>query len=56
MRKEMTLDSSMHVGFATDETAFRAIVRSDGQGKWDAAYTPKNGSTQSWAVTLASRP
>jgi HK97 family phage major capsid protein len=55
IRREMTLDSSMHVGFSTDETAFRAIVRSDGQGKWAAAYTPKNGDSQSWCVTLAAR-
>ena len=55
MRREVTMDSSMHAGFATDETAFRTIVRCDGQGKWSAAYTPANGDTTSWCVKLATR-
>ena len=55
IRREMSLERSQHVGFQTDEAAFRGIIRADGQGKWSAAYTPKTGSTLSWAVTLAER-
>jgi len=55
LRKEITIDRSGHVGFQTDETYFRCIVRVDGQPAWDSVFTPKNGSTLSWAVTLAAR-
>jgi len=55
LRAEMSLDRSQHVGFARDVETFRGILRGDGQGKWSGAYTPKTGSTLSWAVTLAER-
>ena len=55
MRKEVTIEQSRHVYFASDETAWRAIVRFDGQPLWSAAYTPRNGSTLSWCVTLQTR-
>lgn len=55
LRSEMSLDRSQHVGFARDVETFRGILRGDGQGKWNAPYTPKTGSTLSWAVTLAAR-
>jgi HK97 family phage major capsid protein len=55
MRKEITVEQSRHVYFASDETAWRAIVRFDGQPLWSAAYTPINGSTLSWCITLATR-
>ena len=55
IRRQMTLDKSGHVYFTTDETGYRAIVRVDGMGKWSAAYTPKNGDSQSWVVSLAAR-
>lgn len=49
-------DSSMHVAFTTDEMAFRAIWRVDGQPKWAAALTPFKGTnTLSPVVTLATR-
>ena len=55
LRKEITIEKSGHVYFMSDETAWRAITRVDGQGRWNQAFTPANGSTQSWCVTLAER-
>lgn len=55
LRKEVSIEKSGHVHFATDRTAWRAITRLDGQGLWDSVYTPANGSTLSWVVTLAER-
>jgi len=55
MRKEMILDRSGHIFFTSDETAYRLLLRADGQGKWSSAYTPKNGDTQSWCVVLEDR-
>ena len=52
---DVALDRSMHVGFTTDETGYRTIVRADGQGLWSSSYTPANGDTQSWCVALATR-
>ncbi len=55
LRKEVALDRSSHVGFTRDMETYRALMRVDGQGRWNQAYKPKNGSTLSWAVTLAAR-
>lgn len=55
LRKEVSLDKSIHVGWSTDTSSYRTIVRADGQGSWDKAITPKSGSTLSWAVALATR-
>ena len=55
LRNDLRLDKSAHIGFATDETAFRAILRADGRGSWKSAVTPLFGNTQSWVVTLATR-
>lgn len=55
MRAEMRLDKSGHIGFAENETAFRAILRADGRGSWRTVLTPKHGATRSWVVTLAPR-
>ena len=55
LRQDMSLDRSAHAGFTKDTTFFRGILRSDGLGLWNAPYTPKNGNTLSWAVTLAAR-
>jgi HK97 family phage major capsid protein len=55
IRKELTIERSGHVYFMSDETAWRAISRVDGQGRWNKAFTPANGATQSWCVALAAR-
>lgn len=55
LRNDLRLDKSAHIGFATDETAFRAILRADGRGTWKSAITPLFGNTQSWVVTLETR-
>jgi HK97 family phage major capsid protein len=54
MRKEVSLDKSIHVGWSTDTSSYRAIVRADGQGSWDKAITPKAGDSLSWCVALAA--
>ena len=55
LRSDMTVDRSAHVGFTSDTTYYRGILRADGMGKWNSAYTPANGDTLSWAVALATR-
>lgn len=48
--------SSMHIRFATDEMAFRASFRCDGESFWKTALTPFKGTaTQSPFIKLASR-
>ena len=48
--------SSIHVNFLTDETAFRFIMRTDGQPSLNSAITPYKGTgTLSSFVTLATR-
>jgi HK97 family phage major capsid protein len=54
LRKEVSLDKSIHPGWSTDTSSYRAIVRVDGQGMWDKAITPKAGNTLSWCVALAA--
>lgn len=47
---------SIHVQFLTDQTAFRFIMRVDGQPAWYSALTPAKGSaTKSPFVALATR-
>ncbi len=55
LRKEVVLQKSMHVGWQTDESGYRVILRADGQGRWSKVVTPRNGDTLSWCVTLAAR-
>ena len=48
--------TSIHVQFTTDETAFRFVLRVDGQPKWVTALTPANSAlTLSPFVALAAR-
>ena len=53
-RQKITIASSKHVRFTTDETAWRFVKRLDGQPWLDSAFTPANGSTLSPFVTLHS--
>jgi len=55
LRSMVSIDRSVHSGWTTDEVSFRGIVRVDGMPAWADAITPKNGSTMSWCVTLATR-
>lgn len=55
MRKQIRIEPSVHAGFQTDETAYRLVPRVDGRSAWDKPFTPKNGDTQSWIVTLEER-
>ena len=55
LRKEVSIDKSIHVGFKEDTSWYRGILRTDGQGKWNKPVTPKAGSTLSWAVVLEAR-
>ncbi len=54
LRKEVSLDKSIHPGWTTDEASYRAILRADGQGMWNKAITPKAGDSLSWCVALAA--
>lgn len=48
--------TSIHIKFVEDETAFRFVLRYDGQPWWLSAITPKRGSnTLSPFVVLAAR-
>lgn len=48
--------TSIHLRFDYDETAFRFVLRTDGQPWWNSALTPFKGTnTQSPFITLAER-
>lgn len=47
--------SSIHVAFANDETAFRFVMRYDGQPWWLSTLTPKAGSELSPFIYLEQR-
>lgn len=51
----LRLDVSEHLLFKSDQSVFRIIMRIAGQPKWSQAFTPINGDTLSWAVTLQAR-
>lgn len=54
--KSVAQASSMHVAFTTDEMAFRATYRVDGQPSWETVLTPFKGSnTLSPFIALATR-
>ena len=55
LRSQLSIEKSGHIYFVSDRTAYRALIRLDGCGTWNAVYTPAHGSTLSWAVTLAAR-
>ena len=47
--------SSIHLKFDYDQTAFRFVMRIDGQPWWPAPFTPNNGADLSPIVTLETR-
>lgn len=54
--REPGIDSSIHVQFSSDESAFRFRFRADGQPGWTSPITPKNSTTtQSPFVALGAR-
>ena len=55
LRKELSVERSGHVGFVSDTSYFRAILRADGRGRWSAPMTPNSGNDLGWCITLASR-
>jgi HK97 family phage major capsid protein len=55
LRAELLLEKSIHVGFATDKSHYRAILRADGQPTWRQPYTPDSGDTLSPFVILGAR-
>lgn len=55
LRKELSIDKSIHVGFQQDLDTWRIICRFDGMPTWSSAVTPDNGPTQSWCVGLEAR-
>lgn len=51
-----SVESSAHLYFDSNKTAFRLVYRIDGQPLWDTYWTPAQGSiTKSPIVTLATR-
>lgn len=55
MRRDLRLEKSNIPGWTKDLMSYRALLRFDGQGTWNAAITPENGVTLSWCVGLAER-
>jgi len=55
LRLDVSVDRSRHAGFTKDQTFYRGIVRADGAPAWAEAYSPLNGSTLSWCVTIEDR-
>lgn len=54
-RMNLTMESSEHSRFMSDETEFRVIERADGRPWVQSALTPLNGSTVSPFVNLQAR-
>lgn len=56
LRKEMRFETSIHMGFTTDESHGRLITRVDGQPLWNEPLTLEDGSTTAGPfVTLGDR-
>jgi HK97 family phage major capsid protein len=56
LRADFSLAKSAHVGFTSDLSYYRGIIRVDGQPKLTAPIVPYKGDTLSPFVLLASRP
>jgi len=55
LTRGIAVDRSEHFKFQNDQTVWRARFLADGQSRWATTFTPKNGSTLSWCVKLATR-
>jgi HK97 family phage major capsid protein len=55
LRKEVSLEKSRDIGFAANQTWYRAIVRTDGQAKVDRPFTGRDNQSYSPFVVLATR-
>jgi|GEM_PF-1103221 len=56
IRRGLTLEKSNIPGWTQDLMSYRALIRFDGQGTWNAPITPKNNAdSMSWCVGLAER-
>jgi HK97 family phage major capsid protein len=55
LRKEIYLDKTNAIGWLSDLSDYRGVIRVDGMPAWDKAITPKHGVSLSWAVSLGER-
>ncbi len=55
IRRDMRLEKSNIPGWTNDLMSYRALLRFDGQGTWNAPITPRNGQSLSWCVGLDER-
>jgi len=55
LRKDVSVEKSSHLGFLSDTSYYRCLMRADGQGRWSKPMTPKSGDSLSWCVVLAGR-
>ncbi|MEN6624122.1 MAG: phage major capsid protein [Smithella sp.] len=55
IRRGLKLEKSNIPGWTQDLMSYRALLRFDGQGMWNAPISPVHGDTLSWIVGLAER-
>jgi HK97 family phage major capsid protein len=55
IRRDLKLEKSNIPGWTKDLMSYRALLRFDGQGTWNAPITPRNGDTISWCVSMGER-
>ena len=55
VRADFSLAKSGHLGFQTDTSHYRGIIRVDGQPKLDKPITPYKGLTLSPFITIEDR-
>lgn len=55
IRRGLQFEKSNIPQWRYDLMSYRALLRFDGQGTWNAPITPANGVSQSWVVGLAER-
>jgi len=55
IRRGLSLERSNIPGWTQDLMSYRALLRFDGQGTWNAAISPEHGQSLSWCVGLVER-